>query len=214
MGNIRELKSIYSKTKNDIKLRLNQFDAVWQRQNDEEIFYELAFCLLTPQSKAKVCWDSVLRLKERGVHENCQADGVCADISRVRFKNRKSEYIEKMHKDYFRHGKFALLDLLAEKESVNEKRDYLVSEIKGIGYKEASHFLRNIGFGGEIAILDRHILKNLIANGIIKEMPTGLGRKRYLNIEEKMLKFSKKIEIPMAHLDFVMWYKEAGEIFK
>lgn len=214
MGNKKELLSIYRATEKEIRLRLEQFENVWNRQNDEEIFYELAFCLLTPQSKAKVCWDSVLRLKERGVHENCTADEVCCDISRVRFKNKKSEYIEKMHNDYFKKGRFALLDLLSHKEDVNEKRDFLVSEIKGVGYKEASHFLRNIGFGKDIAILDRHILKNLLANSIIEEIPSNLSREKYLSIEKKMAGFSKKIGIPMAHLDFVMWYKEAGEIFK
>ena len=86
--------------------------------------------------------------------------------------------------------------------------------MKGIGYKEASHFLRNIGFGEHLAILDRHIMKNLKLLGIIDEIPISLTRKKYLEIEQRMVKFSKKVKIPMKHLDLVLWYKETGEIFK
>jgi len=40
--------------------------------------------------------------------------------------------------------------------------EWLVKNLTGLGYKEAGHFLRNIG-SGKIAILDRHILRNLHA---------------------------------------------------
>jgi N-glycosylase/DNA lyase len=83
-----------------------------------------------------------------------------------------------------------------------------------LGYKEASHFLRNIGFGENLAILDRHILKNLVLLGVIESIPKGIIKNKYLEIEEKMAKLSKKIDVPMSHLDIVLWYKETGEIFK
>jgi len=38
--------------------------------------------------------------------------------------------------------------------------------------------------------------------------------KKYLEIEQKLLKFSKTINIPPAHLDLLLWHKETGEIFK
>ncbi|MDM7912425.1 MAG: DNA lyase, partial [Methanotrichaceae archaeon] len=82
------------------------------------------------------------------------------------------------------------------------------------GYKEASHFLRNIGLGGDLAILDRHILKNLALLGVIDGIPASPSKKMYLEIESKMIEFSRKAKIPMSHLDLLLWYKEAGEIFK
>lgn len=105
----------------------------------------------------------------------------------------------------------ALLDKFSD---VYERREWLVKNIKGLGYKEASHFLRNIGFGKDIAILDRHILKNLNLLGVIKEIPESMGRKKYLGIEKNMAEFAKEIDIPLAHLDLLLWYKETGEIFK
>ena len=83
-----------------------------------------------------------------------------------------------------------------------------------MGYKESSHFLRNVGFGDDIAILDRHIMKNLVKYGVIEEIPKSLTDKKYLEIEEKMRKFASGVGIPMAHLDLLWWSEETGEIFK
>ena len=89
-----------------------------------------------------------------------------------------------------------------------------MKNIKGLGYKEASHFLRNIGRGEDLAILDRHILKNLALLGVIDEVPSSPTKRLYLEIEEKMAAFSRQTNIPMGHLDLLLWYKEAGEVFK
>ena len=61
---------------------------------------------------------------------------------------------------------------------------------------------------------DRHILKNLKRLGVISAVPDSLSRRQYLIIEVKMKEFSEAIHIPMSHLDFVLWYKETGEILK
>jgi len=89
-----------------------------------------------------------------------------------------------------------------------------VENVKGLGYKEASHFLRNIGLGEDLAILDRHILKNLALLGVIAEVPESPSKRLYLEIEKQMTAFSCKVGIPMGQLDLLLWYKEAGEIFK
>lgn len=93
-------------------------------------------------------------------------------------------------------------------------REWLVKNITGYGYKEAGHFLRNIGYGDNIAILDRHILRNLVYFGVMDEMPSTITKGKYLDIEQKMICFSKVINIPMSHLDLLFWYKERGEVFK
>ena len=84
----------------------------------------------------------------------------------------------------------------------------------GLGYKEASHFLRNIGLGEEFAILDRHILRNLARLKVIPEVPVSITKKRYLEIEEKLRRFAADIGIPVAELDLLFWSKETGWIFK
>jgi N-glycosylase/DNA lyase len=103
--------------------------------------------------------------------------------------------------------------LIGCRESM-EKREWLYRNIKGIGYKEASHFLRNIGLGGDIAILDRHILKNMRCLGLIGAIPKALTPARYRAIEDLLRGYSKAEGIPLDHLDFVLWYRNTGDIFK
>ncbi|RKZ24654.1 DNA lyase, partial [bacterium] len=68
--------------------------------------------------------------------------------------------------------------------------------------------------GENLAILDRHILKNLLKLGVISSIPPSLSRRQYLEIEKKFIEYAKKTGIPPAHLDFVLWYRETGKVFK
>ncbi|HHF59106.1 MAG TPA: DNA lyase, partial [Thermoplasmatales archaeon] len=56
---IEELKERYNEMKDVIEKRLEEFDSLWKEGNEEEVFAELVFCLLTPQSRAKLCWSAV-----------------------------------------------------------------------------------------------------------------------------------------------------------
>jgi N-glycosylase/DNA lyase len=94
----------------------------------------------------------------------------------------------------------------------SKAREWLVNNVKGIGYKEASHFLRNTGCL-EFAILDRHILRILAENGII-EMPKTLSRKRYLEIERRFLGLAEKLGMEAGELDLYLWYLSTGKVLK
>lgn len=96
-----------------------------------------------------------------------------------------------------------------------ERRDWLAQEkqIKGLGYKEASHFLRNIGIKGH-AILDKHVMRCLSEVGVVDSPKPPSNRKRYLEIEQKLLQFSREIKIDGDELDLVLWSMKTGEILK
>ena len=93
-------------------------------------------------------------------------------------------------------------------------REWLVSNIKGIGYKEAGHFMRNIGLGRDLVILDTHILKNLKRFNVIRDIPVSMGKNKYFHIEEGMRRFAKDIDIPLDALDLLFWSHQTGFIFK
>jgi N-glycosylase/DNA lyase len=209
--NTQELKELYAPVKGQIEARLGDFRQIWEKASDEDLFRELVFCLLTPQSKAKTCWKAVQRLDRKGViakGEPCQVQG---ELFGVRFNQRKAEYICQARKTF---PSRSLRSTLEEFHDPFAAREWLVDNVLGLGYKEASHFLRNIGLGEDLAILDRHILKNLSLLGVIGEVPSSLSRKTYLDIERKMTDFSNQVGIPMSQLDLLLWYKEAGEVFK
>ncbi len=209
----KDLALLYEKISPTIQQRLRQFKETYQK-GDLFIIWELIFCLLTPQSKARTCWKAVERLKDMSILSSPSPKMILSVLEGVRFKYRKSEYVAEAIEKFSPLQEKSLKEMLEEHPSIKEKREFLVKEIKGIGMKEASHFLRNIGLGEDIAILDRHILKNLKGYGVIAKIPSSLGKKRYEEIEEHMRKFSHKIGIPMDHLDLLLWYKETGEVFK
>ena len=212
--NIREIKKIYDTIRDKIVSRLEEFRETMY--DEDKIFSELVFCLLTPQSKAKICWQAVERIMDKKLlsRKDISKENLIEELRGVRFKNKKAEYILKIRDRFIDNGKPRIKKWLDNFDTPWNIREWLVKNIDGIGYKEASHFLRNIGSGKDFAILDRHILKNLILLGVIKEKPNSITRKNYLEIEEKMRIFADNIGIPMDHLDLILWYKETGEIFK
>ena len=97
-------------------------------------------------------------------------------------------------------------------ENGKEAREWLVNNIKGLGYKEASHFLRNVGFM-DVAIVDFHIVDLLAKNKIIKK-PKTMTKKKYLEIEEVLEKLSKKLGLELGELDLYLWWMETGKALK
>ncbi len=206
---MKELSRLYTTIRPTIEETLQKFKRIWEEGTEEDIFTELVFCILTPQCKPQICWTTVQTLVDKNLLFHGKKERVAKELNGARFKNKKAGYIVEARK-YFP----GIKSVIEKRDDVYDVREWLVEHVKGIGYKEASHFLRNIGHGGEIAILDRHILRNLESYGVVEEIPRTLTKKRYLTIEKKMKAFAKEIEIPMDHLDLVLWYKETGELFK
>lgn len=208
---VQELMDLYTPVKGQIEARLGEFRHILETANDEDLFRELVFCLLTPQSKAKSCWKAVQRLDRKCMMAAGEPSEIQEELVGVRFNQRKAEYICRAR---FMFCERSLRATLTGFGSSAAAREWLVENVKGLGYKEASHFLRNIGLGEDLAILDRHILKNLVLLGVIAEVPSSPTKRTYLEIEKKMADFSKEAGIPMGQLDLLLWYKEAGEVFK
>jgi N-glycosylase/DNA lyase len=201
-----ELKSNYRNLKSDIRKRLNDFSAVPK----SEYFYELAYCLLTPQSSA-VNADKVISLLKTNKFKSKETNP--EPILRrkdcyIRFHKNKSRYLIEVKEQFP-----TISTQIANNISSEDLRLWLVKNVKGLGWKESSHFLRNIGHRN-LAILDRHILRNLVRLKVLPELPKTLTAKNYLQIEEKFRKFSKRIGIQMDELDLLFWCMETGQILK
>ncbi|NQT06328.1 MAG: N-glycosylase/DNA lyase [Candidatus Omnitrophica bacterium] len=209
---MKALISEYNKKKSKIKKRLQEFECRG-RAKDEDIFEELCFCLFTPQSKAVSCDKALKRLRKRGLLLKGSGKAVRGELSGVRFPNNKTAYLLAARK-LFKEGKGIGVTRRIDKNDIIKTREWLVENVKGFGYKEASHFLRNIGLGKDLAILDVHILRNLKKCGVIKEFLTSISRKRYMEIEDKMRAFAKRLDIPLGELDLLFWSMGTGIIFK
>ena len=200
--------------KSYIEQRILQYKNVFIKGNDEAIFAELAFCIFTPQSKAISCWEAVNELNNKNLLFTATAKEISDNIYNVRFHNNKSKFLVQARDKFTINGKLKIKEILKSFNNPLNLRKWIITNIKGIGYKEAGHFLRNIGLGLDLAILDRHILRNLKFYNAIEEIPSTLTPKIYLEIEQKMMEFCKDIEIPMSHIDLLFWAMQTGGIFK
>ena len=201
-----ELRSLIAPRSAAIRSRLRDFSQV----PPGEYFYELVYCLLTPQSSAVNAGKVVRLLREQNFLHR--------DIDPEPILKRKECYI-RFHKTKARSlamikARFPEVARQLENGSSSaELREWLVKNVRGIGWKEASHFLRNIGHR-DLAILDRHILKNLVRFRVMRGLPKTLTPKRYLFIEKRFRRFARLIGISMDELDLLFWSIETGEILK
>jgi N-glycosylase/DNA lyase len=203
---IGELREQFEQKKQAIRNRLNDF----RRVERNEYFYELAYCLLTPQSSAANAGRAVEVLKSVDFHV-CEVDAsvILANRSHyIRFHNTKARHLSQA-KTMFP----VIMDILSNGMTSVELRRWLVRNVVGLGWKEASHFLRNIGHRN-LAILDRHILKNLKKHGVIRTLPKTLTPRTYLAIERKFERFATSVGMTMDELDLLFWSRETGQILK
>ncbi|MGL4909766.1 MAG: N-glycosylase/DNA lyase [Cetobacterium sp.] len=210
-----EMEKIYESIKERIENRVQDFKKVWIEGDNKDIFCELAFCILTPQSKARSASKAITGLVESDVLFTGTEEQILPYLNVVRFNKTKAKNLYLLRQQMIDEaGNFITKDFFSEFQSVFEMREWIVKNIRGMSYKEASHFLRNIGFGDDLAILDRHILKNLVRLEVINEIPKTITPKLYKEIENKLREYCKEVQIPMVNMDLILWYLEAKDIFK
>ncbi len=207
---IRGLLEVKEKIALQVEERLEEFERLRREADQRELFKELVFCLLTPQSKAEEAWRATEELFSTGLAFSGSEVEVAEVLKRVRFRNAKARYVVRARRFFF---EVDLGDLLRRGNAAT-LREFLRREVLGYGLKESSHFLRNVGFYEEVAILDRHVLRSLKDFGVIASLPKSLSRRTYLEIEHLMKDFSERVGIPFPYLDFVFWYLKTGRIFK
>ena len=202
---LNDLQHVYKMRKNEIKNRLDEFS---EPKSKGEVFMEMCFCLLTPQSNARRCWDTILELKKNELLYDGKEDSMINRMTGCRFHNTKAKYVVAVREKFD-----SIYEKIKTTESTQELREWLVQNVKGYGYKEASHFMRNIG-SRDVSILDRHILRNMVKFGLLDEIPKTLTKKKYLEIEQKFFEFSKTVDIDPAELDLLIWSMQTGNVFK
>ena len=208
-----EIEKLYESIKEEIDKKIEEYKEAFNYDN-KDFFAEIAFCILTPQSKALNAWKIIQTLKENELLFTANSDTLENYLNSIRFKKTKAKRLVSLREKLSINGSLEAKKIIFNGDDVFKIREWLVKNIDGFGYKEASHVLRNLGFGENIAILDRHILRNLLKLEVIDEIPKTLTPKKYMDIEEKMRKYSSKIDISMDRLDLLFWYNEVNYLFK
>ncbi|HEY2964472.1 MAG TPA: N-glycosylase/DNA lyase [Pyrinomonadaceae bacterium] len=200
----------------EIRKRLGEFEEVWRKGSDTRLWEELAYCIFTAGASARMGLDSVDAVRPLLLDGEAEAMTAALKQARAhRFPVARPQYIVTT-RNYFRaHCDMALRKRLRSFRDPFERRDWLAQEkqVKGLGYKEASHFLRNIGVKGH-AILDKHVMRCLAEVGVIDSPKPPTTRKKYLEVEQELIRFAKDVRIDFDELDLVLWSMKTGEILK
>ncbi len=208
ISEFRDYVEHYRLHQSTIEARLQEFRAVRQ----EEYLWELIYCLLTPGSRA------------------LHAEAVVAELRRDRFLDRRFDptpYLrDPAHYIRFHNRKGSRLLAVAERGAEltalladsqidsHSKRERLVAAVPGLGWKEGSHLLRNIGHL-DVAIIDRHILKHMLRTGAIASIPDSVGGRRvYLELEARFMSLAEQMGLAPQELDLLLWSFEEGSVRK
>jgi N-glycosylase/DNA lyase len=200
----------------EIRKRLREFREVWRDGSDARLWEEMVYCIFTAGASAKMglrSVEAVRPLLKNGKPKAMTRALVAAGAHR--FPNARPHYVTAT-RDYLKAScDLRLRNQLDSFSSPIERRDWLATErrIKGLGYKESSHFLRNIGFKG-YAILDKHIVRCLAELRVIDSPKPPASRRPYLETEARMRGFAHEIGIDFDELDLLLWSMKTGEVLK
>ena len=213
---LADIRATHQARKREIRARLDQFQEVWRKGSDALLWEELVYCIFTAGASARMGFRAVEAIRP------LLLDGKREDMTLAlrnagahRFPVARPGYIV-VTRNYLReHCDLSLRQKLQSFADPIERRDWLAREkqIKGLGYKESSHFLRNIGLMGH-AILDKHVMNCLADLKVVETAKPPATRERYLETEERLRSFARDIRIDFDELDLVLWSMKTGEVLK
>lgn len=213
---VEHIRAAHQKRKKEIRARLREFREVWRHASDARLWEELVYCIFTAGASARMGLRAVEAIRPLLI------DGEAEQMTRAlvaagahRFPVARPGYIV-VTRNYLRMDcDLSLRGKLKSFANPIERRDWLAQEkqIKGLGYKESSHYLRNIGLSG-YAILDKHVMSCLSDLKVVDTAKPPATRSRYLETEAKLRLFARQIGIDFDELDLVLWSMKTGEVLK
>ncbi|MBC8032378.1 MAG: DNA lyase [Pyrinomonadaceae bacterium] len=213
---VENIRATHAQRKKEIRARLNEFREVWRNGSDLQLWEELVYCIFTAGASARMgskAVEAVRPLLIEGDAKEMTKALVAAGAHR--FPVARPGYIVVTRNYLLADCKMSLRRKLNSFTDPIERRDWLAQEkqVKGLGYKEASHYLRNIGHSG-YAILDKHVMSCLLDLKVVDTAKPPSARARYLEVERKLRSFAQGIGIDFDELDLVLWSMKTGEVLK
>ncbi len=195
-------------TRCKVEARIAEFTSM-RAAGEDAWFGELVFCLLTANYSARGALVCMNALTECGaLRGGSEVEIRRCLVHRHRFPNARARYIAEAQR--LRGSLKRTVQSIPDPRSA---RDWLVANVKGLGMKEASHFLRNVGYL-DLAIVDKHILSHMEETGMIERRPSAISRKKYLEYEGMLKEVARDLGMPLGVMDLYLWSKKSGEVLK
>lgn len=185
---------------NTVENRKHQFSAKREANLDIK-FSELIFCTLTANTSAEMGIRCQNYLENADKFDQSTLKEALVNCH-YRFPNTRSRFIA--HNFQKKH---LLTDILKSEN----RRELLIEQYMGIGMKEASHFLRNIGYF-QYSILDKHI-QRFLSDYTGREIKIR-NKRDYEREEVSFFEISSKYRLEPGIMDLVIWYLMTGKILK
>lgn len=218
--NTKDIQQHYLEHQNEIDTRLKEFEEL-RDSSENRWFQELIFVILSSQTSAKKAWNAAEKLMDSDLLLKGSKDEIAKILAgnEIQYEINKAEYIvdnrQMLSQPTLTNPKKELkLKNKVDPDNLDKSRKWLAENIKGISWKGASHFLRNIGYGNSFGIISSHILTNLAQLGAIEDTTQPTILDEYLEMEDKMQNIADKTDIDIKALDLVFWSMQTGEIFK
>jgi N-glycosylase/DNA lyase len=213
---IAKILAVHEARRKEIKSRLSEFRRVWTFADDDRLWEELVFCIFTAGASARMGIRSIEAVRpflKSGRKE--QMTRALKKAGAHRFPVERPGYIVATRAFLTDHCGMRLREMLKSFPDPVTRRDWLAQEsrVKGLGFKESSHFLRNVGFKG-YGILDKHVMRCLAELQLVETPKPPTTRTRYLEIELRLKAFGRDIGIDFDELDLVLWSMKTGEVLK
>ena len=177
----------------------------FRTDNADEIFAKACYCLLTPATKAHSANIKCAQLLEHTFIFRASQEEIAGLLRQapeyIRFHNQKAERLVR-----WRENAKPIIEAILNNDFESEKhlRAFVVEKIYGMNLKEASHFLRNIGRGNSLAILDRHIIFFMKEEKMIPENQE-LTSARYGDWEKIFETWAQSQGMEVAQADYAVW---------
>jgi N-glycosylase/DNA lyase len=193
---------------------------------ENQLWYELVACILGSRTKYELAKAFTQHLKVSGLLniDNMKKDYVSFEINvrkylsenvtfyfggvkitqKYRYPISRANYIRRTAENIYRDS--SMTNLLFLNQDPISARNQLILNVVGVGPKQASLFLRNIGYADNLAVLDTHVLKYM---SLIKLIPYQISSIvsiiKYEKLEKILQYYAKCLNTKLANLDVAIW---------
>lgn len=198
----------------------------WERMTEDDLWHELVACILGSRVRFQVAYAAVERMDRANLlserrrssgYDEYERDVMGAlwgteksprtsnSQSRYPFpKLRANQIREAAERFYARSG--TIRNLLDSARDVRDARRRLAAEVAGLGPKQASLFLRNIGYAAHVAVLDVHVLTYMNWVGLTTvPMKSVRTVRQYETLEDAFIEHACSVGYPPDRFDLAVW---------
>ncbi len=222
---IQKIENIVLKVSDEIE-KSQRIDFSWDKYSEDQLWFELVSCILGSRVRydtAKECTKHIqniglLNTTELVINPNIFKMYLVEELSKsiyppfksgkgskYPYYNSKSEYIVKTCVEIYNNNSTTIKQTLRLSQEGNEAREILVNLCAGIGPKQASLFLRNIGYCDNLAILDSHVIQYMDILGLRHKKSSINSMNQYHKYENILLTYANSLNRKMATLDVAIW---------